>query len=111
MSNPLIIGEMMRALGVAAVESPAAVERPELAAELIHRMTLSRTAMDDPDARRPEARRRCERTAVMLFFSVWYGRILEAVELEDGSVVYRLVRGHCGGGECCGPEPLRAYLE
>lgn len=111
MRNPLMIGEMMRALDAAAVKSPEAVDRPELAAELIRRLTLSPTAMDGLDAGIPEARRRRERTAVKLFFSIWYGRTLEAIELEDGSVVYRLVRGHCGSGECCGSEPLRAYLE
>lgn len=104
MRNQLMVEEMLRVLGAAAAESRASVEQPELAAALLRRATLSYAALRD--AGTPEARRRCERLAVMLFTSVWFGRILQAIELEDASVVYRVRTGHCGVDECCGPEPL-----
>jgi hypothetical protein len=89
MRNPLIVGEMLRMLGAAAGESWETVEQPEQAAVLLRSLTLSATARSEPEADHPEARR----------------RILQPIELEDGSVVYRLRRGHCGIDECCGPEP------
>jgi hypothetical protein len=108
MRNIFIIGEMLRMLGDAAVRAPVTVERPELAAALIRTPAVSRSAFGQGGACDPEMRRQCERLAIVLFFSVWFGRLLQAIELEDGSVVYRLTRGHCGDFQCCGPDPLLA---
>ena len=43
---------------------------------------------------------------MVMFFSLWFGAILEVIEMETGELVYRVEAGHCGDALCCGPTPL-----
>ncbi len=112
MSNPLrpsreimLAAEMMRVLGAFAIQGYP-VTRPKRAAWEIRAQGADFSGCSIHDADWPELQRRAERIAMTMFFSIWYGAMLEAIEMETGELIYRVEAGHCGDELCCGPAPL-----